>query len=200
MNKIYKTFKEIRKVARHHYGDNRISIFKFLYYSIFHVNIFAAYYIDLDENLISPELDLKEFKVITDIEYLKKIRDNKELPREFYYDEMHGVGRFYLLISGNEIAYIHWVYVKGDKNRFLYLNDFDAELNYNTTMPKFRGKGIMNHMMRSVLIDLRAQGFKKAYGVVNIENSPAIKSMDRCGFKEFSRIKAIGQLNRKIRL
>ena len=200
MNKIVKTFSEINEVAKHHYGDNRYSLLKFLYYSTLNVNIFKVYAIMLDDHLLQPDSTIAEFEIITRGDVLINLRDEKRLPREFYYDQMHDVGKFYLLIKGREIAYIHWVYVKKNKNRFLWLGDLDAELNYNTTMPKFRGKGLMNHVMRYILIDLKKQGFKRAFGVVNKENVPAIKSMIKCGFSEIAEIRAVGQFNRKVKL
>lgn len=198
--KLYKTFSEINKIASHHYGESKFSIIKFLYYSFFRVNTFSAYKINLDANLLSPQFNADEYRILNKIDDLISIRSGKSLPREFYCDETHGVNNFYLLVRGDDIVYIHWVFVAGDKNRFLHLGNLNAELNYNTTMEKYRGKGIMNQMMRYILIDLRERGFRRAFGVVNIENYPAIKSMAKCGFSEFARIKTLGPFNRKLRL
>jgi hypothetical protein len=200
MNKIFKTLGEINKVAKHHYGDNSYSLLKFIYYSFLHVNIFKVFEIKLDNRLVEPGPIISEFKVITDLADLKKLRKDNDLPREFFYDEMHNISNFYMLIQGDEIAYIHWYYIKGDKSRFLSLDDYVAELNYNTTLPKFRGKGLMNHALRYILIDLKKKGFKRVCGVVNKENYPAIKSTIRAGFSEIAEIKAIGQFNRKMKV
>ena len=198
--KIYKTFSEIDKVSSYYYGHKKYPILNFLYYSFFHFNTFIAYKIELDINLLTPTINFDEYKISTDIKDLVSIRKDKNLPREFYYDEIHGIDKFYLLTKNGDIAYIHWVYVKGDKNRFLCLSPSDVELNYNTTIDKYRGKGIMTQMMRYILLDLREKGFKRAFGVVNIENHPAIKSMNKCGFVELTRIKTVGPFNRKLRL
>ena len=198
--KLYKTFSEIKKIASHHYGESKFSIIKFLYYSFIRVNTFSAYKINLDANLLLPQFNVDEYRILNKIDDLISIRSRESLPREFYCDETHGVNKFYLLVRGEDIVYIHWVFVAGDKNRFLYLGNLDAELNYNTTMEKYRGKGIMNQMMRYILLDLRERGFRRAFGVVNIDNYPAIKSMDKCGFTELTRIKTLGPFNRKLRL
>jgi GNAT superfamily N-acetyltransferase len=197
-NKLYRTLVNFKKTADHHYGGGRLSMIKFLYYSLFRVNTFIVYEIDLQGDLPHHELE-PEFKVLKPtIEELRLCRKDLNLPREFYYDELHGVKNAYLVFCGKEIAYIHWVYVKGDPNRFLLLSDDIAELNYNTTLPKFRGRNLMKKMMRYIHLDLKKQGFKRACGLANAENIAATKSAERSGFKEHSRIKTIGPFNRKI--
>lgn len=196
--KFYKTISQIKAIAHHHFGKSKYPVLRLVYYSLFKINQFIGYYVKLDDNLLVPDNDLAMYKIYTDINDLKRIREGKELPREFFYDQMHGISKFYLVVSGDEPVYIHWVYVKGDKNRFLVLDDGDAELNYNTTMPKYRGRGLMNHMIRYILLDLKSKGFKRAFGVVHADNIPALKNMSKCGFIEFTRLKTFGQFNNKI--
>lgn len=197
--KLYRTGRELKGTAVHHYGDSNasISILKFLYYSFFRVNTFILYEISLKEELQGHGMG-SEFNILkpTTTE-LDGYRKGLNLPREFYYDEIHGVKNVYLVFCGDEIAYIHWVYLSGDPNRFLRLSSYTAELNYNTTLSKFRGKGLMNKMMRYINLDLKDRGFSKACGVVNADNLPAVKSMERAGFKIHSRIKAVGPFNSK---
>ena len=200
--KLHKTCSELKKTATHHYEDRNayVSIMRFLYHSLLRVNTFVVYEIDLKGDLPDHELG-NEFKILKPtMQELANYRRSPDLPREFYYDEIHGVKNAYILVKGDRIAYIHWVYVKGDPNRFLRLRDDTAELNYNTTLPEFRGKGLMGKMMRYINLDLRDQGFSKAYGVVNAENIPAIKSMEKAGFHVHSRIKTLGPLHRKLAL
>jgi Acetyltransferase (GNAT) family. len=195
--KLYYTFKEFKKTASHHYGNNTSSIFKMLYYSAIHVNSFTIYERVLDNSIKSIEIE-SEFRIEKpDMERLGQIRNGKELPREFYYDKIHGINNCYIVMCGEEPAYIHWVYVKGDYNRFLILPELVAELNYNTTLPPFRGRKLMARMMLYIMSDLKKQGFRKAVGVVNIQNPPAIKSMEAAGFREVRKIKTIGYFNRR---
>ena len=197
-NKIYYTIKDFKKTAYHHYGDNASSLFKMIYYSMFHVNTFVLVERVLDGSIKSPEIP-PEFNVIKPtIEELEKIRQGRDLPREFYYDRFHGIKNCYVAMCGEKPAYIHWIYVKGDYNRFLKLGDGVAELNYNTTLPEFRGKRLMANMMLYIMNDLKISGFKKVVGVVQALNPPALKSVFSAGFNEVRKIKTLGYINRKI--
>lgn len=195
--KYYYTFKEFKKTAIHHYGNNITSTFKMLYYSGIHINTFSIYERVLDDSIQSIELE-SEFRIEKpNIERLGQIRNGRDLPREFYYDKIHGIKNCYLVMCGEEPAYIHWVYVKGDYNRFLILPEWIGELNYITTLPIFRGRKLMVRMMLYTMNDLKKQGFRKAVLVVNIQNPPAIKSMEAAGFREVRKIKTFGYFNRK---
>jgi len=101
------------------------------------------------------------------LEELDKLRQGKELPREFYYDRIHGVKTCYVALHGEEIAHIYWLYFKGDDSRFLVLGDGVVELNYNTTLPQFRGRGLMSKMQAYILRDLKSEGYRKAVGLVH---------------------------------
>ena len=198
--KLFLTLKEFKKTAYHHYGNSISSIPKFFYYSLFKINTFIAVGIDLNQKLPYLEID-SEFRIIKpDLDDLNRIRSGKNLPREFYYDKIHGVSTCYLALCGDEIACIHWIYLKGDYNRFLKLSPNIAELNYNTTLPKFRGNRLQTKMLCYILRELRENGFRKAVSVINKDNPPAIKGALRAGFKEMERTKTFGPFNRKIRV
>jgi len=196
------TLMNFRKTAYHHYGNKLSSILKFIYYSVFGVNTFVVVGIGLNVETELPHYPLDpEFKVLKpSLEELNKLRAGENLPREFFYDRIHGVRRCYLALCRDEIAYIHWVYLKGDYNRFLKLSDHVAELNYNTALPKFRGRRLQTKMLGHILRDLQKEGFKMVVGVVNKNNPASLKGAKRAGFKELGRIKAIGPFNRKISL
>ena len=100
-------------------------------------------------------------------------------------------------MHGAEPAYIHWVYVKGDINRFLKLGDDVAEVNYITTLPAFRGEKLMTNMMIYTMNDLEKNGYRKLVSVVHTLNPAALKSMLAAGFKEVRKIRTFGYLNRK---
>ena len=197
LKKLSITLKELRKTAHHHYGYNISSIPKFIYYSLFNINTFVVVGMDLNEELPKYPLD-PEFKVIKPtIKELNKLRVGKNLPREFYYDQIHGVKTCYIAMAEDEMAYIHWIYKKGDYNRFLKLSSDVAELNYNTTLTKFRGRGLMGKMLVYILSDLKKRGYRKAVGVIHGGNPAALKSTIKAGFKELCRIKTYGPFNKK---
>lgn len=195
--KFIHTLKELRKTAYHHYGDHKSSLVKFLYYSLFNINTFIVFGTNLDNSLPASDLE-EDFRIIKPTEaQIYDLRKGLNLPREFYYDKIHGIRRCYLVLFGNEIAYIQWVYVKGDPNRFLSLSEGTAELNYNTTMPGFRGRGLMGKMMIYISRDLKEQGYKKVVGVIHEKNPPALKSAEKAGWSEITKIKTFGPFNRK---
>jgi L-amino acid N-acyltransferase YncA len=80
------------------------------------------------------------------------------------------------------------------------LSEGVAELNYNTTLPEFRGRGLMSKMEAYILRDLQKQGYRKAVGVIHEKNIPAIKSITRVGFREIKRIKTMGPFSRRIKV
>jgi RimJ/RimL family protein N-acetyltransferase len=168
-----------------------------IYHSALRINTFVLFERKLDD-VLSPVCLSSEYTVVKpSTEELEAMRARKELPREFYCDRFHGVKNCYVVMHGPEPAYIHWIYVKGDANRFLRLGDRVAEVNYITTLPQFRGKKLMARMMVLTMNDLKGIGYKKLVSVVNSYNPPAMKSMRAAGFKEVRTIRALGFLNRK---
>lgn len=197
IKKIVFTFKDLKKTAYHHYGSNSLSIPKFLYYSLLRVNTFIVFERNLSQEIptFDPDPRLKVIKPTP--KELDKIRKGKNLPREFYYDTVHNVRTCFMAQYENEIAHIHWVYFKGDRSRFLEMGDEAAEINYVTTLPKFRGNRLSARMIAGTLSYLREMGYKKAIVICHEENPPMIKTAKLSGFKEVRRIKALGPLNRK---
>jgi len=121
-----------------------------------------------------------------------------DLPREFYYDRIYNAKTCYLAFKDDKVAYIHWVLFKGDYSRFLNLSDGVSELNYNTTLPEFRGHSLATKMMAYISKDLKQIGYKKLMGVVHEFNYPQNKSMIKAGFNELTRIRALGPFNRRL--
>lgn len=199
LEKLIITLREFRKTANHHYGANGLSLLRFLYYSLFRVNTFVAYGADLEKDL--PVFDLaSDYRIILPtLQELDELRQGLDLPREFYYDKIHHVKECYLVMHGQEIAYIHWVYFQGDPSRFVRLKQGTAELNYNTTLPKFRGQGLMGKMMTYITSDLKRRGYKRVVGIIHEKNYPARRSAEKAGWSEIRRIRALGPFNRKFR-
>jgi len=156
--KIIFTFGKLKKIAYHHYGNNPLSLIKFIYYSFFRINTFIVFECDLTKPL--PQIDLDpEFKMIQPtMDQLDRLRSGKELPREFYYDQFHKVRTCYLALCGNEMAYIQWIFFKGDNSRFLRLGQDIVEINYMTTLPQFRGKKLSSQMLVSSSKRLQESG------------------------------------------
>lgn len=200
LRKIRFTLSNFRSVAHHHYGRNPLSVLKMVYYSLFSVNTFVLFERSLDGDLQAVRLAPGYTVIQPDGAELDELRRHRHLPREFYYDRLHGASRCHVVMHGPEPAYIHWIYVQGDANRFLRLGDGVAEVNYITTLPGFRGRKLMSSMMVFAMNDLKRLGYRKLVSVVNALNPPALHGMTAAGFKEVGRIRTLGYLNRKYRI
>jgi len=196
--KVIFTFHNFKKIAYHHYGDHPASLIKFIYYTFLRINTFIIFECDLTALLPQAQLDVI-FKVIQPtMEELDRLRSGKVLPREFYYDQLHKVSRCHIALYENEMAYIHWLYSEGDYSRFLKLRQGVAEINYVTTLPKFRGKKLSSQMLIYASRHLQKLGYKKAVIVIHHNTVAFIKNVKEAGFKEVGRLKAMGPFNRKV--
>jgi RimJ/RimL family protein N-acetyltransferase len=197
-SKLMVTAKDFKKTAYHHYGKSSFPLIKFIYYSLIRVNTFYIVENDLTKELPKHTLD-NDYRVMKpSLEELERIRNGKDLPREFYYDKIYNVKTCYLAFKGDELAYIHWVLLKGDYNRFLILRDGVAELNYNTTLKKFRGNKLMVKMLAYICEDLKRGGYLKVVGVVHELNPPSLNAAESVGFRRVRKIRTLGPFNRRI--
>jgi ribosomal protein S18 acetylase RimI-like enzyme len=198
LKKVIFTLINLREVSRHHYGDGCFSIVKFVFYSLLKVNTFIVFECDMSRSLPPSRLDAK-FRVIKPtFEELHALRHGKDLPREFYADKFHQVKTCYLALWGNEIAYIHWVYRQGDYSRFVKLREDVCEINYITTLPKFRGYKLSSHMLAITCRDFQELGYKKGLVIVHENTTALIKNLQETDFVERGRIRTLGPFNRKI--
>ena len=198
LKKFIMTLANLKKTAYHHYDNSMSSLPKFIFYSVFNRNTFILFGTELDKELPSYPLEL-EFRIVKlKPDELSDFRTGKNLPREFYCDQIHRVTTCYLVLHGDDIAYIHWVYFKGDSSRFLNLSDGVAELNYITVLPKYRGRGLMGKMVSYISHDLQKSGYKKVVSVIHELNPPAIRAIKRAGWRELGRIRTFGPFNKKM--
>ncbi|MFY9398017.1 MAG: hypothetical protein WAR22_06610 [Desulfomonilia bacterium] len=200
LNNITAALREFRKTAYHHYGNRPSSMFRFVYYSALRVNTFWLLEADLTGNLPFIPMDACYRVMKPTLEELGRLREGLDLPREFYYDRILGLKTCYLALKDGELAYIHWGITRGDYSRFLVLPEDAVELNYNTTLRPFRGNKLMAKMLCHICRDLKENGFKMAYGIVHEGNQPSLNAAQSAGFRKLRKIRAIGPLNRKVRV
>lgn len=165
----------------------------------FTITKFILYKRNLDEEYLGIELDPDYNVIIDDFDFLNEMRlKRNDLPREFYIDKTHGGRHFYVVLKGEEIAYIHWVLLKGDYSRFFNLKDGNTvELNYNITLPVFRGNRLMAKTINFICHDLKKKGYRTLVGAVSKGNILSHKSMHKAGFYEFNEVFSFFSLVKK---
>ncbi len=197
INNLLFVIKNARKVANHHYAS-KYSLLKFIYYSFLRINRFYVYETNL-KNYNSSLMLSPSYQVLQpSIEELSRMRKGKVLPREFYYDQIHGLVRCYVVLCHNEIAYIHWVIFSNEYSRFLKLSPDIAEFSYYTTLDKFRGDNLSAKMMSYISKDLKEEAIKKIIIVTHESNIASIRSIEKAGFVKRYEIKSIGPFNKKL--
>ena len=89
---------------------------------------------------------------------------------------------FVALVKG-KIAAIDWVVYPGEYSRFLNIKEGDVELNYNTVLPRYQGKGISGKLKAYIIMDCIKEKHKRMFCVVNVDNIPQYKLLIRLGFE-----------------
>ncbi len=136
------------------------------------------WYVEKNQSLKMMEISLEDLRSIR--------QDHPGLPIEFYCDEIHGFTKPYVAFINNDIAAIHWLAFPGENSRFLIFGENDAELNYNTVLPKFRGKGVAKSLMAYIIQENNSNELRNIWGVVHIDNIPQWKPMIQLGFDPVS--------------
>jgi ribosomal protein S18 acetylase RimI-like enzyme len=198
LRKLFFTLKNFKKTAYGYYGNRPSSMMLYIYYGLFRVNTFLIFECDLRANTFESSIESPFRALAPTLEELDHLRKGRDLPREFFYDEIHNVTNCCLALFEEEIAHIHWLYFKGDYSRFLILNDGTCELNYFFTLPKYRGRGISSIMLAHSARHLRELGYEKAAVVVHQNNVSFIKNVKKLPFQEAKRIKTFGPFNRRV--
>jgi len=117
------------------------------------------------------------------LEDLHRMRnDYPGLPIEFYCDEIQGFSTPYVAFVNNEIAAISWLVFPGENSRFLIIGENDAELNYITVLPQFRGKGIAKSLMAHIIQACKYNEIRNLWIVIHIDNIPQLKPTIQLGF------------------
>jgi len=189
--------KSLRSSVQNEYGNGLRAWFNFIYYSQFRINTFCIFHALLDQNK-EESIDLPGIIFSTPtFKELDRLRIGKNLPREFYCDQFHRVSQCCIALVEGELAYIHWVYRRGDFSRFLNLGEDSAEINYVITLSQFRGSGISTAAFKYSMQHLKREGIKNLFAVIHNENIASLKSFNRAGFVEFGKTVSVGPFNRK---
>jgi len=182
-----------RAIKKVKWADSNImaSLVKILYYNIIKKNRFAIFEFDLTQEFAGPSLDPKQYeiRVIDCDELARVIEGKKDLPREFYMNEIDGVRYCALVTAGERIGHISWIYLKGDKDRWFDLKDDEAYVNYSYTFPEFRGVAFFPEALRASAVWLKDRKYRRIIMDVHEETIFMINSM-----KKVKEVKRIGTL------
>jgi hypothetical protein len=182
-----------RAIKKIRWADSNImaSILKVLYYNVIKINRFAIFEFDLTQEFAGPSLDPQKYQVsVMNFEDLARVVAGKEnLPREFYMNEIDGVRQCVLVMSGDRIGHISWIYLKGDKDRWFDLKDDEAHVNYSFTFPGFRGIAFFPEALRASAVWLKNHNYRRIIMDVHEETIFMINSM-----KKIAEVKRIGTL------
>lgn len=191
------TLSHLRKTVHARYGGGMRGYANFFYFSLLRINTFIIFIHGHDGELSClPRSDQLEF-VRNDHERLDELRRSRELPREFYCAQAHDACDFVLGSWEGEAAYIHWIFHQNGRTRFLNLGRGCAEIGSIVTLPEFRGRRICSHALAYTVQTLYAEGVQRIYCVVHDNNIASIKAVERVGFRQFRKARAIGPFNKR---
>lgn len=195
INELYFYYKKkgFRDTAKRIYGKY-FSISSFTVYK----GILGKENINESNSLIEDGYEI----IINDIEYLKKIRyERNDLPREFYIDVTHGGQKFYLVSLEKEPAYIVWIFGKDEYSRFCNISDHKTvEFAYGYTMPLFRGKRLYSKTMNYACNDLKNKGYEIVLGVISEGNVNCHNAIKYTVLREYKKINSYFSFNKKLKV
>jgi ribosomal protein S18 acetylase RimI-like enzyme len=194
---IFHQLTYLRSSIRSVYGDGTKAWLSFIYYGLFRLNRFRILKVNL-EMLPSAEADLPGVSFLSPkVEELERLRAS-HLPREFFCDRFQKVNNCCIARLNGALAYIHWIYYRGDFSRFLKLGEDCAEINYVLTLPEYRGLGISAAAFCHSLHALKNRGIRNVFAVVHEENIASLKSFAKAGFIDVGSTFSFGLFNRKV--
>jgi GNAT superfamily N-acetyltransferase len=188
----------VRNTVENFYGKGVFAYVKYLYYGLFRVNTFVVFELPLDRDFEEKPLGDDVVMLKPTLEELERIREGRNLPKAFSMDKIDGLRCCYLLLKNEEPVYIHWIGYHGDKSRFVRLGPKTTRITYIFTVPEHRGGGYYYKMIPITANELRKQGMERLITIIHDGNISAIKSVTKAGFREVTRMKALGQFNRTI--
>lgn len=181
------------------YGTGVQKYFKFFYYSLLRLNTFVVMYADRGALVEADEGAQALGWGEIGLEILNSYRQGKQLPREYYVDEMGWSRRCFGVWEDGTPCHIHWIHQGQDHSRFLKLGDADAEINHIVTMPGQRGKGLCAKAIRLTLRQLFDEGIERVYSVVHSENVASCKALAKAGMRPLMTLHSVGPFNLKTR-
>lgn len=91
--------------------------------------------------------------------------------------------RFYLVRCGGDVTHISWVVFPGDRTRFLALAPGEIEITDSHTVAPYRGRGLYQRVLATILVDMKHEGFRTAYAHVRFGNESSLRAMRAMRFR-----------------
>jgi RimJ/RimL family protein N-acetyltransferase len=119
----------------------------------------------------------------------------RSLPHPFsrhaqFYDRF-GIDECYLAFWRGAIAHIAWVYYPEQSKKhptpFRILRPDEAAIANCVTMREFRGKGVYPAVIRTLLEDLKKQGYRHCYMYIDVNNDASRRGVLKLGFRPAGR-------------
>ena len=178
-------------------------IFRLLMNALFKSKRILVYVKELD-NKINPQRcdELGKYIFKGQLDELKHFRSNMlSTSWEFYCDLYDGVNDFFIFKKNGVIGHISWIYYRQNPNRIIKLADYEAEIKYCLTVPKYRGRRLYPATLVKIQRYLKDKGYKRVFICVNLDNNASIRGIQKAEFEPIAKIKLIKfmgfQLNRK---
>lgn len=110
---------------------------------------------------------------------IDRYRRRLENGREFYLSFLDG----------------HWINYAWTTHRLrfavdnlrLELREGDIYIDDAHTVPELRGRGINTLLHHFILAEYRKRGFRRAVVIVDVQNAPSLRAMEKCGFHPIGR-------------
>ncbi|MHB8539967.1 MAG: GNAT family N-acetyltransferase [Candidatus Acidiferrales bacterium] len=122
---------------------------------------------------------------------MKKLRASvRDLPVEFYRDEIDGVDSSFLACVEGHAAAIAWSYDHRKPAYFLRMSSGDAEIRSVFSLPEFRGCGLAKSVIAMACESLAEEGYRRIYAVIHFRNEASLRAFRSIGFTK------VAELNR----
>ncbi|MHB8525021.1 MAG: GNAT family N-acetyltransferase [Candidatus Acidiferrales bacterium] len=122
---------------------------------------------------------------------MKKLRASvRDLPVEFYRDEIDGIDSCFFACVEGHAAGIAWSYDHTKPAHFLRMSPGDAEIRSVYSLAEFRGRGLAKSVIATACESLAREGYRRIYAVIHFRNEASLRAFRSVGFTK------VAELNR----
>lgn len=119
-----------------------------------------------------------------ELDLLRSLHPNGTLPIEFYVDGLRGAEQFWLARNGGEVGGIGWVLGPEVSSSFIELGPDEREIAYAYVFPNYRNQGVHKALRAKTFLDLKAEGVRRVYAHVLLDNIASLRAMSRLGMRQ----------------